>query len=260
MQKEKPNKFAELPFKNSESLSLDQTRQPAKAASEEEGFRVEEISITKDGTMRAAKGLNTDTLFSVALSDDNQRFIRLENAVQALNDKINTLDPAITRLMEIDQDLNNITYQLEVLVNERDTVNAEEPTFREARAVIPVPTTPQDIAPASGGDSALGYIENIRIGDHPDKIRIVFEATEKPNFVFNFDETKKILNIDTKNSSISPDFSGIKNTSSLIEDIQTSDNQNLILLLSQSSEKINQGYIAPSNGNKSHRLFIDLKK
>lgn len=279
----KPNKFDQRPFQTSDRPIVTQTQEIAQSTAEDNPFAIEEIIITKDGTPTAAPtpmpaiGLKTDEMFTVALSDDNERFVRLENAVQQLTDKINAMDPAMTRLMQIDRDMNNITHQLEILINERKAIAVKQPEFKEVRAemaptnevVSENKTLPEKIEPAGGNTPVQNtsfpknILQNIRIGDHSDKTRIVFETSEKPDFSFEIDNLENLMMIDTPQMVIDFNPTSLAQKSSLIDDIQitqNSENQKLVLALAQHTEKINQGYFPPDSKHPYHRLFIDLKR
>src|SRR5262245_20273637 len=60
-------------------------------------------------------GLKFTPLFAEPVSDEDARFRRLEDAVQALRNDFDTVTPSIVRLVAIEGDINNLVGQLETL-------------------------------------------------------------------------------------------------------------------------------------------------
>jgi len=71
-----------------------------------------------NGKLAPPKGLVHESLFSKRLRNDDERFDRLENAVQALHDALNTHLPAIENLSAIEGDIQELVGQLQTLVSE----------------------------------------------------------------------------------------------------------------------------------------------
>ncbi len=69
-----------------------------------------------NGEIGAPKGLNTQRLFGQAASNDDERFERLEAAVQALRDDFDAVSPSINRLISIEREIQTLVDQLGVLV------------------------------------------------------------------------------------------------------------------------------------------------
>lgn len=63
-----------------------------------------------------ARGVNTKRLFDESARSDEERFERLESAVQSLRDEIDTLSPSVQRLIAVQQDIQQLSSQLEILV------------------------------------------------------------------------------------------------------------------------------------------------
>ncbi len=63
-----------------------------------------------------SKGLNADQLFAEKISNDNERFKRLENAVADLRREFDAVKPAIIRLTAVESDMEELITQLQSLV------------------------------------------------------------------------------------------------------------------------------------------------
>jgi len=275
------SKFSQPPYQTSKSISIDKARDIAEAAPEEDNISVHQVGLFKNNkSMAQPKGLNNENLFAARLSDDDARFDRLEQAVQALSDKIAKMSPTIAHLSEIDNDLENLTYQLEVMVNERDGIQKPAPTYRDASlkapSMKPSPaapvkkeaveyreaknnTAPQDIEPASGNPSA-GYItESLRVADHEGKTRLVFEGPQKINVDFVMNDNGRSATATIEGATIDVDPQSLSRRSSLIKYASIKDNT-LQLMLTDKSQKVGQGYLPPTPANPNHRVYIDLSR
>lgn len=63
-----------------------------------------------------ARGINAELLFAEKISDTDDRFRRLENAVTDLRRELNAAMPAIVRLSAVEQDMQELLGQLQTLV------------------------------------------------------------------------------------------------------------------------------------------------
>jgi hypothetical protein len=63
-----------------------------------------------------ARGINADMLFAEKITDSDDRFKRLENAVTDLRREVNAVMPAIVRLSAVEQDMQELLGQLQTLV------------------------------------------------------------------------------------------------------------------------------------------------
>jgi hypothetical protein len=63
-----------------------------------------------------ARGINAEMLFAEKISDTDDRFRRLENAVTDLRREVNAAMPAIVRLSAVEQDMQELLGQLQTLV------------------------------------------------------------------------------------------------------------------------------------------------
>ncbi len=282
------NKFTHPPYETSKTITIEKARDIAALAPPEENISVAKIDIFKNkNELSKPKGPLIEGLFSTPTSDDIERFTRLEKAVQVLANKFNKISPTITRLTEIDRDLENLTYQLEILVNERENFIKPAPEYRDAVLPTPakkaepefreaaIPTPPQDIAPASGavskpkktelisGGSSVqtmtASLKKIRIADHLGKTRIVFEGEEKFNVLFKMNPNGRSATLTIAEKSITVDPSLLARKSALINHAILKDNT-LQFILNSQSEKIAQGYLPPTKSNPNHRVYIDLKR
>lgn len=75
-------------------------------------------------------------------------------------------------------------------------VTAAAPASPPAAVAVPTPSAPQQAAPAASGVN----VSAIRIGEHPDKIRIVLDLTGKTGFRADLDNGEKILVVELDNA------------------------------------------------------------
>lgn len=261
------------PFAQVKPLPIEQIREIAKPITPEGDLQVNDPNL-KDAEKRiTSTGFKTDILFENKNLTIEERFDRLEKTVQMLSEKLLKIDPVIQRLVSIDNDLDGLTSQLEILL-QNDANNKSIPVLKqvepqiESRTVVPPKAVKQEkriIRPENKKIAApvkvniKSVIRNIRAADHRDKTRIVFDSDQKINPIFSFDDVNNLIIQFPKNQKI--DFQNIKinEQSAFIEKITAGSTQSIMVLhLNQPMQKRAQGHIAPSEQNEFHRLYIDL--
>jgi hypothetical protein len=109
------------------NLTVDEMRQVAQPANNTPGLSVDVQNAQNMGLsaeMGDARGL-TMRLFDTSVSGDDERFERLESAVQQLRDDFDAVSPAINRLVAIEREIQGLVDQLQVLVENDNTVSTE---------------------------------------------------------------------------------------------------------------------------------------
>lgn len=78
--------------------------------------------------LQPMKGVNVDTLFAEKLKNSDERFDRLENTVLEMRKEINNVMPSIVRLVAIEGDIQNLTKELDGMLQETPPANTNQPT------------------------------------------------------------------------------------------------------------------------------------
>lgn len=185
---------------------------------------------TSDGlpALQPLRGVNTTSLFADRITDRDDRLDRLENAVQELRNDFDSMAPAITRLVAVEQDMQDLIVQLENLtleepapryqpapapVIERQLPSAPQaapppaPNPTPAQALsTPTPLEPapaitqapasQPPKPAAGGNN---NVYAMRVGVHPNKTRIVLDVHNNTNYSLDVDNAEKLLIVELPN-------------------------------------------------------------
>lgn len=102
--------------------------------------------------MKPALGVKTNMLFTESMRDPDDRFERLENAVQEMRNDYDAMLPSVLRLVAIEKDINELVVQL-------DTLLKSDPQTLAAPAT-PVPAVDQQAlaemqAPAGASSMAV---------------------------------------------------------------------------------------------------------
>ena len=266
----KPKDLEQPPFAQ-KNISIEKTRDLAKSAANEDGFTVNPINNLNNTDLAGPIGLKTEQLFSTPIADESQRFARLESAVQNIADKLKGMSPSVKKLIGIEQDFDNLTFQLETLIDQGKYDNFGNNNEAVVQAAAPPPVeAPKAKAPAKKKKHYKKpkiqpgtLFKTMRIGEHPNKTRIVFETTEKLALTPAIDNAEKLLTIDLGAGTLGSDPNILSQCAKLFSSIsqnQSGDNTVLVFELAKPTEKIGQGYIPPSKKNSAHRVFIDLKK
>lgn len=112
--------------------------------------------------------------------DTNVRIVRLESEVAGLRDDFRKMVP-----------------QHKPEMPQQVTQAALLPP--EAIAPVMPSTPPETIAPAAG--AATSSVKGVRVGEHPDKVRIVLDVSGPAKFSYDIDNNEKLLIIDLPQSS-----------------------------------------------------------
>lgn len=114
------------------NLSVDEARNLAQPAGATPGLSVDiqnaqNMGLAGDGgegSYGAARGL-TMRLFDTSVSGDDERFERLESAVQKLRDDFDAVSPSINRLVAIEREIQGLVDQLQVLVQQDNSASTQ---------------------------------------------------------------------------------------------------------------------------------------
>lgn len=279
------------------NIPIDEVRDIAKPIGDTPGLSVD-VQNAVGGTdgMNDARGLNV-RLFDTAVGDD-ERFERLEGAVQKLRDDFDSVAPAINRLIAIEREIQGLVDQLEVLVGNQDGVDTgnvppisgtmvEEEAISPQLSNVPDPLPPQDmVAPseeAMAEDVAVPIqtqaqpqqspqtttqtfssqlrIEKIRAANHAKMSRIVIEVGQSPRYTASITPDNR-LEVLFDGAQINDDFEDKGAGSSLVSGessvMPSNGGYRLSIPLKKSSRIVSQGVLKPDGSVKTHRLYFDL--
>ena len=239
-------------------------------------------------TLKPMKGINVDTLFSEKIKNTDKRFDRVEGVVADMREEFEVYKPAIVRLSAVESDIQNLIKELEVLLQETPQqpsqppmklTNAITPTLA-IRQLEPVPSTkkeapaavknpiqkakPKPVVPKMKKHDGL-IAQNLRIGKHAGKTRIVLDTNQNTSFSVDLDNDEKLMIIEL------PEARWIGKTTksfphSAIIDSYTTEPLNggkgsmLILALKKPTSIMVKKKLSPDSTNAYHRIYFDLKE
>lgn len=122
-------------------------------------------------SFKPALSLQTDRLFDFPVFDENRRFKRLEDEVQKISDNLNEIIPIINSQIQNKEKLENVLEKLNKLAIQAETQGLN---IRGPPRGNPDPEPPDK--------AALVEIHNMRMAEYPDKLRIVFDCSARPDF------------------------------------------------------------------------------
>lgn len=109
--------------------------------------------------MKPALGVKTQTmLFSEKIRDSNDRFERLENAVQEMRNDYDAMLPSILRLVAIEKDINQLVVQLDGLLKSDPQALSAPPAAASPVSVVEkekLPDGPAAVQMAAAGSPAV---------------------------------------------------------------------------------------------------------
>lgn len=215
------------------------------------------------------KGVNVNGLFAEQLSDNNARFSRLENAVTDLRREFESFKPAITRLVAVESDIQDLIKQLDMLLQNEPPpapMPAVQPMVPNAP---PQQLTPQDTAPPpapapaqSTNTSGGSNVSALRVGQHSDRLRVVMDLSSKASLMADLDNAENLLILELPDASWSAATQKSFAKSPLIrsytvESINNGRGSRVIMALKKNTQILKQQDLPPGN-NPNYRVYIDL--
>ncbi|MAS86492.1 MAG: hypothetical protein CMH30_00735 [Micavibrio sp.] len=206
---------------------------------------------------------NNKTLFIEDISNNNERFTRLENAVQNFRNEFDEMRPSLNRLINIEKDIGELVTQLKTLTEapaSTQTVqqNAEQTPVENTAQNKPLDIKPQTIAPAKSGS-----LKDIRLSVSNSSMRVVFDASEKLQNTALFDSQENLVTIETNGAPVSPSMLQQIKKSSAVSDasVTAQDGKNIIAiqLKKQGRALIPFKFIPPSATNPNYRYYFDIQ-
>ena len=239
--------------------------------------------------LKPLKGVNVDSLFAENLSNSDQRFDRLENAVVDMRREFEAVKPAIVRLVAVEEDIQQMVEQLELLASQEQQARSapikREP-LNQPQSLVPTDlTTPQTsggvpqamepktapakpMAPKEPMKQEMSYggpiVKNLRTGRHSDKIRLVLDMSSKTPYSVDLDASENLLVIELPEAGWSGTRSknfGMKAallSSYSVESINAGKGTRIIIALKKSTAILKKDLIPPGV-TPHYRMYIDLK-
>lgn len=241
--------------------------------------------------LKPAKGINVDTLFSEQLKNENERFSRVENAVIDLRKEFEAYKPSIVRLAAVESDIQNLMKELEVLLQETptpdttpplDLISGPDPTLsveqlqpEPEEPEIPIqvekqpekpkgqtPQPPPKQPPPINYDGVIA--QNLRAGEHADKVRIVLDTNQKTPHSFDLDNNEKLILIEMPQAKWVGETKKRMPDSKLLESyevepINDGKGSLIIITLKKATNLIKENHLSPEPDTPYHRIYFDLK-
>lgn len=207
--------------------------------------------------MQPPMGVNVDNMFAEELRDDDARFDRLENAVLELRRDFETLKPTIMRLTEVEGDLQDLIAQIEILLAEEATAVPAEPI-----ETVPHPVAaPAPLAPPAPPVAPTGaVVEDLRLGMHADKVRLVFDLTQSGAYSFDLDNNEKLLVLELPETGWGAAMQQAYPKNPLIESyrVEAMGQGTRVVISLKKPTSILKKALLPPGAKQNYRVFVDL--
>ncbi|MCB9987878.1 MAG: AMIN domain-containing protein [Rhodospirillales bacterium] len=225
------------------------------------------------------RGVNLRQLFSQDVRGTRERFDRVEGAVIELREDFDAMMPSITRLVAVEKDLSQMIAQLEAIMAVAPPPEPAAPaaqTFAMATpppipleqapspAVSPAPSPQAMPAPARAQPAINGpvYVKRIRIGEHPDKTRIVLDISGKVSYRYDLDNSENLMVIDLPGTGWQGQTKWQADKAPLVasysvQPMENNGGSRVIIALKHKASVIDEMAIK-ANGYPDHRIVIDL--
>lgn len=296
------NRTASAPAAQQQTTEID-PRTLARPASAEEGFSLDALpplhnpgtelfdplgQITpleaRPGGSLGVLGFNLDSYFSEDLKDPMARIERVERAVSAMNRDLKTIAAPIQRLVAVEGDIQELVKQLETLLSNEPAPTAARsaaayypPPAEQPRATTgppaalaaqpqyaqapPVNQMAKTIPPPMTGGTV--QVMQMRLGEHPDKTRIVMDVNGPAAFRHDLDNSENLLVIELPTSgwAAAREMRNLKSPLISSYSVQPLGDKGsrVIVQLKQAASVVYEGTLAPNRNSKNHRLILDLK-
>lgn len=207
---------------------------PAKAANG--GLSAQEKSVqaaSAPAPLAPATGLRLTPLFAEPVKGSEARFRRLEDAVQTIRDDLDVYAPAMDQRMDI---MEGAVGNIEA--RQQDTAAKTEVLVKQAAKPI-------------------GDVKAVRIGDHLDKTRIVFDLTAVPEGRSRIEKNGRLLVVELPrlNWAAGKDAWTAKG-GALVSGWKYADGQLFVDLIAPATVKEQQ--VLQGGGKTQPKLVIDL--
>lgn len=227
----------------------------------------EAMSVTR-GSLQGSSGLNNTQLFSERLRDEDDRLDRLEEVVQDFRNDFDAVMPAINRLTAIEKDIQQLVGQLKTLLEKpivpmaetTPMVEAEErpqPIVEKAKPVKSASSPKKQATTSSAAD-----IGNIRISDHSNKTRIVFDSRSNISYSVNYDDVENLVLVETSAKDVGVNLGALARKSKHVQAVSStkSANGNVTIVISlKNANDISKGtLIKPNKDSANYRYFFDI--
>lgn len=246
-------------------------------------------------------GVNVDEMFSARIKDEDSRFERVENAVKDLRREFDAVKPSILRLVAVEEDMQELVTQLESLLrNEPPSSSAAAPEPVETQPVAllppdgkaadaaqspqqqaqppptaqfppqekaqsppPPPELSQTAAPkAASAPAANAQVQNLRIGEHDGKTRLVFDVTGPAAYRYDIDNGEKLMIIELPGTGWTGPAQWTSGKAPLLASYTVSPSDGggsrIIVQMKQAVSVVYETTIAGGAGD-AFRIVIDLK-
>ena len=242
------------------------------------------------------KGINVDTMFSENIKDTGDRFNRVENAVKDLRKEFDGYKPSIVRLAAVESDIQNLIKELEVLLQETPTPqqptslttgleNAQlqvtqldeeqTPPSQSSMPASPKQSPPEEKViskkskprpppPPSKVNHTGSVAQNLRVGEHADKLRIAIDTNKNFKYSIDIDNEEKLIIVEIPEAKWVGKENVKFNDSPLldsytIESINDNKGTMVIISLKKATSILTQDNLSPDNTSPYHRIYFDLK-
>ncbi len=258
------------------AVSYDEASDLALPATSADGFGdAPQINIER-GNLKGALTLNDTLLFEENISNEGKRFDRVEDIVQRISDKMNKMEPTVDRLARVEQDLEGLTEQLEVLVNQETITMRQHGSYdssAKVEGVVPIADAAQQQnignVPFAGNmtfatDASLrNIVQGIRTADHKTKTRIVLETNELMHYITAINNNKFTFTVAYYGNVPQMDLNSLTNSSKEIVSVMAQQNgpeATITFQLSDPTVLMKEGRIHPNKDNAQHRIYLDIKR
>ena len=245
-------------------------------------------------TLSPMKGINVDTMFSENIKDTGDRFNRVEDAVKDLRKEFDGYKPSIVRLAAVESDIQNLIKELEVLLQETPTpqqqptsllpeseraqlqvTQLDEQNISPPEKVVPHKTesiktaTPKKPPPKASPPSEKviksgNVAQNLRVGEHADKLRIVIDTNKTFNYSIDIDNEEKLIIVEIPDAKwVGKDSVQFGSSALLdsytVEPINDDKGTMIILSLKKATSILKKSNLKPDSTSPFHRIYFDLK-
>jgi hypothetical protein len=220
-------------------------------------------NYNKSGTFTTQ---DNKTLFIEDLNNDNERFTRLENAVQSFRNEFDEMRTSLDRLINIEKDIGELVTQLKTLTEPAVPPSPLQNIETTETVTSPETASPLDIKPQTSISTPVasaGSLKAIRVSVSTNAMRVVLDASTPLTNTALFDTQENLVTIETNAAPISPQMLQEIKKNSAVSDasVTAQDGKNIIAiqLKKQGRALIPFKSLAPSAANPNYRYYFDIQ-
>ncbi len=223
----------------------------------------------KLGGKTGSFGFNLQTYMVEDIQDPMDRIERLERAVLALHKDLQVMGPAVQNLSKLEGQIKELKAQMLPVrsLSSMPVMSGGQSAHNAPQRLVNAPSsgnmkTMQHGSRSVASTTGQAIVTGMRVGDHANKVRLVFDASKAISYSADIDNGEKIMVVDLPNSVWQGPTQERFGAGSPIKSykVEKSGSGSIMVLQLRRSSSIVKKMVLDSLSGSGKRIVIDLSK